>query len=51
MSSCQISSILTTLTMAGGLGLLVLGLSMIINLLIVKGRGDGGEGLEMKPVG
>lgn len=47
MSTCQISSILTTLTIGGGLGLLVLGLSLIVNLIIMR----RGERLEMKPVG
>lgn len=48
MSPCAISSIFTTLTMAGGLGLLVLGLSIVINLLIAK---EHGEGLEARPAG
>ena len=47
MTSCQISSTLTTFTIAGGLGLLVLGLGIIIRLLIT----DGGERLETKLAG
>ena len=48
MSPCQISSTFTILTMAGGLGLLVLGLSIVANLLITKERG---EGLGIRPTG
>lgn len=48
MSPCQISSILTMSVLAGGLGLLVLGISLCVNLVIAKVRG---EGVEMRPVG
>ncbi len=52
MTSCQIASTLnqitTTALMVGVVGLMVLGLTLIVNLLI---RGGGGGALEMNPTG